>query len=188
MQKRVFLSFARYNLGLPPAPFLPPPVSSHHHHLLAPPSSPLLPNSFTSSAPSLADIPPPRSSPAVHDTPCMDPALATHPIPHGHPSASFQHHYGTRIRQNSVIKPSARLRQPADSPAPPRRIRPALPVPKPGQPSLAPPPDSGILDFPPPHVMLHVEDSSSKVFLAIGRSFLSVVAAYPIPVSVMCSI
>lgn len=28
--------------------------------------------------------------------------------------------------------------------------------------------------FPPPHVMLHPEDANSKVFLAIGRSFLSV--------------
>ncbi|KAJ7905312.1 hypothetical protein B0H14DRAFT_2659810 [Mycena olivaceomarginata] len=70
-----------------------------------------------------------------------------------------QHTYGTRIRHNIRIKPSARLRQ---SPAPNshRRTK-SNPVPKP-------------LVFPPPHVVLHPDDANSKVFLALGRSLMSV--------------
>lgn len=30
--------------------------------------------------------------------------------------------------------------------------------------------------FPPDHVMLHHDDANSKVFMAIGRSFMSVVS------------
>ena len=32
------------------------------------------------------------------------------------------------------------------------------------------------IDFPPRHVVLHPEDASNKVFMAIGRSFMSVVS------------
>ncbi|KAG1723571.1 hypothetical protein EDB19DRAFT_1859018 [Suillus lakei] len=79
---------------------------------------------------------------------------------------SHSHNYGTRIRNNSILKPSARLRQ---SPQP-RRIK---PVPHP------PAPDSNTTQshfpiFPLPNVMLHPEDATSKVFHAIGRCFLSV--------------
>jgi hypothetical protein len=84
-----------------------------------------------------------------------------------------QHQYGTRIRSNSVIKPSARLRQSPDPP--PRRIKP-VPITK----AKAQPPNKGpapveMPPFPPANVMLHPDDASSKVFLAIGRSFVSVV-------------
>ena len=68
---------------------------------------------------------------------------------------SPQHSYATRIRQNIIIKPSARLR---NSPVPPSSHR-----------KLKSP------DFPPPHIILHPDDANSKVFLAIARSFLSVV-------------
>ncbi|CCL98954.1 uncharacterized protein FIBRA_00962 [Fibroporia radiculosa] len=90
-------------------------------------------------------------------------------------SPSTPHQYGTRIRSNSTIKPSARLRQSPDvPPPPPRRIRP-VPTPK----SKAPPAVSDVMrpdwpPFPPEQVMLHSDDASSKVFLAIGRSFMSV--------------
>ncbi|TFY62410.1 hypothetical protein EVJ58_g3884, partial [Rhodofomes roseus] len=91
------------------------------------------------------------------------------------PQAPANHHYGTRIRSNSVIKPSIRLRHSAASAAPPpRRIKPA-PVSKskhaPVTPDV-PPPDCP--PFPPDHVMLHHDDANSKVFMAIGRSFMSV--------------
>ncbi|KAF8448012.1 hypothetical protein L210DRAFT_3527688 [Boletus edulis BED1] len=93
------------------------------------------------------------------------------PSPH-HPTSS-QHNYGTRIRKNSVLKPSARLRQCPPSPHPaPRRIK---PVPIPTLHHLVPPtPDPCFPVFPLPGVMLHPEDASNKVFHAIGRSFLSV--------------
>jgi hypothetical protein len=87
------------------------------------------------------------------------------------------HSYGTRIRQNSVIKPSARLRQSPDPPTAPRRIKP-VPSSKPDimpsdhQPSQ----DNDMPMFPPSNVMLHPEDANNKVFLAIGRAFLSVVS------------
>ncbi|KAF7363284.1 hypothetical protein MSAN_00983600 [Mycena sanguinolenta] len=70
-----------------------------------------------------------------------------------HQAHTSQHSYGTRIRHNIRIKPSARLRQ---SPAPNSR--------KPPKP----------LVFPPPHVVLHPDDANSKIFLAMGRSLMSV--------------
>ncbi|EMD38584.1 hypothetical protein CERSUDRAFT_113768 [Gelatoporia subvermispora B] len=90
------------------------------------------------------------------------------------PQAPAQHQYGTRIRSNSVIRPSARLRQLPDSPPVPRRIKPAptLKGKAPATPAEQPQPE--LLPFPPPHVVLHPDDATSKVFLAIGRSFMSV--------------
>ncbi|THH09484.1 hypothetical protein EW146_g8675 [Bondarzewia mesenterica] len=96
---------------------------------------------------------------------------------HGRPSPnpSTPHHYATRIRQNSFIRPSSRLRQASDPLAPQRRIRPAFSPSSPDSPSSDVPSSSSTMpDFPPPHVMLHAEDANSKVFIAIGRSFLSV--------------
>lgn len=111
----------------------------------------------------------------------MDAVVAT-ALPNGGGSARVplstpvQHSYGTRIRQNSIIKPSARLRQSPDPPAPPRRIKP-VPTPKLSiPPSVQQQTSHDMPDFPPSHVMLHPEDANSKVFLAIGRSFLSVVS------------
>ncbi|EGN93233.1 hypothetical protein SERLA73DRAFT_78839 [Serpula lacrymans var. lacrymans S7.3] len=102
------------------------------------------------------------------------PHLISRPDGHIPHNTNSHHQYGTRIRQNSIIKPSARLRQ---SPDPPRRIRPA-PSHKlkptdhtPNSPLTTP---SNFPVFPPPHVLLHPEDANSKVFLAIGRAFLSV--------------
>ena len=93
------------------------------------------------------------------------------------PQASAQHQYGTRIRSNSGIKPSIRLRHSASSVAPtPRRIKPA-PTAKAKHPSVTP--DAPLPEyphFPPDHVMLHHDDANSKVFMAIGRSFMSVVS------------
>ncbi|TFK83938.1 hypothetical protein K466DRAFT_497500 [Polyporus arcularius HHB13444] len=97
-------------------------------------------------------------------------------LPAPTPHASAQHQYDTRIRSNAAIKPSLRLRQSPDAPpAPARRVK-VLPATKskhavgssPGVPAPAWP------AFPPPHVVLHPEDANSKVFLAIGRSFMSV--------------
>ncbi|KAG1863584.1 hypothetical protein DFJ58DRAFT_725007 [Suillus subalutaceus] len=79
---------------------------------------------------------------------------------------SHSHNYGTRIRNNSILKPSARLRQ---SPQP-RRIKP-VPHPTTAEPT---PNQSHFPIFPLPNVMLHPEDATSKVFHAIGRCFLSV--------------
>ncbi|KAG2106799.1 uncharacterized protein F5147DRAFT_578544 [Suillus discolor] len=79
---------------------------------------------------------------------------------------SHSHNYGTRIRNNSILKPSARLRQ---SPQP-RRIK---PVPHPTQ-TESTQNQSQFPIFPLPNVMLHPEDATSKVFHAIGRCFLSV--------------
>ncbi len=99
-------------------------------------------------------------------------------LPAPTPHASAQHQYDTRIRSNAAIKPSLRLRQSPDAPpAPARRVK-VLPATKskhavgssPGVPAPAWP------AFPPPHVVLHPEDANSKVFLAIGRSFMSVVS------------
>ncbi|KAH9951265.1 hypothetical protein B0H21DRAFT_776017 [Amylocystis lapponica] len=87
------------------------------------------------------------------------------------PQPPATHQYGTRIRSNSVIRPSARLRQSPDMPAPPRRIK---PVPAPKVKPAANPLESDLPIFPPAHIMLHSDDSSSKVFIAIGRSFMSV--------------
>jgi hypothetical protein len=89
---------------------------------------------------------------------------------------SHSHNYGTRIRNNSILKPSARLRQ---SPQP-RRIKP-VPQTSPHD-STQNQPQFPI--FPLPNVMLHPEDATSKVFHAIGRCFLSVVSPFllvPIP-------
>ena len=108
----------------------------------------------------------------------QDPSRSMHPqLSHHHPTSS-QHNYGTRIRKNSVLKPSARLRQCPPSPHPaPRRIKP-VPIPAVHHPvSLTPDPCFPI--FPLPGVMLHPEDASNKVFHAIGRSFLSVVSYSP---------
>lgn len=92
-----------------------------------------------------------------------------------HPSSS-QHNYGTRIRKNSILKPSARLRQCTPSPHPaPRRIKP-VPIPAVHHPvPRTPAPCFPV--FPLPGVMLHPEDASNKVFQAIGRSFLSIVSS-----------
>ncbi|KAF8964659.1 hypothetical protein BDZ97DRAFT_1904331 [Flammula alnicola] len=65
-----------------------------------------------------------------------------------------QHNYQTRIRQNITIKPSARNRADSD-------------------PSAVVPPDQ-YPPFPPPNVVLHPDDASNKVFLAVARSFVSV--------------
>ncbi|KAG2032228.1 hypothetical protein BDR03DRAFT_57351 [Suillus americanus] len=83
---------------------------------------------------------------------------------------SHSHNYGTRIRNNSILKPSARLRQ---SPQP-RRIKP-VPHPTTAEPI---PNLSHFPIFPLPNVMLHPEDATSKVFHAIGRCFLSVVSPF----------
>ncbi|KAL4067574.1 hypothetical protein J3A83DRAFT_4097400 [Scleroderma citrinum] len=89
------------------------------------------------------------------------------PLP---PPSPSKHSYGTRIRNNSVLRPSARLRQSTPPPNPtPRRIKPT-PQHKQLPHNQDPPPSA----FPLPNVMLHPEDASSKVFHAIGRSFLSV--------------
>ncbi|KZT74186.1 hypothetical protein DAEQUDRAFT_735003 [Daedalea quercina L-15889] len=91
------------------------------------------------------------------------------------PQAPVQHQYGTRIRSNSGIKPSIRLRHSAASAAStPRRIKPA-PTPKSKHTSVTPAvPQPDFPPFPPDYVMLHHDDASSKVFMAIGRSFMSV--------------
>ncbi|KIJ69462.1 hypothetical protein HYDPIDRAFT_24299 [Hydnomerulius pinastri MD-312] len=90
-----------------------------------------------------------------------------------HSASPSQHNYGTRIRNNSVLKPSARLRQSPPLPHPaPRRIKP-VPIPA-GLRQQPPQEDPYLPVFPLPTVMLHPEDASSKVFQAIGRSFLSV--------------
>ncbi|KDQ59431.1 hypothetical protein JAAARDRAFT_32991 [Jaapia argillacea MUCL 33604] len=91
------------------------------------------------------------------------------------PSTTPQHQYGTRIRSNSILKPSARLRQSPDPPPQPRRIRPAPSVATAKQKSM--PHDASqttLPEFPPPHVILHPDDAKSPIFLAIGRSFVSV--------------
>lgn len=89
------------------------------------------------------------------------------------PQPPSQHPYGTRIRSNSVIKPSVRLRHSPDPP--PRRIKP-IPIMKAKAPVTTKEPASVEMPvFPPPTVTLHSDDANSKVFLAIGRSFVSVV-------------
>ncbi|KAI0721601.1 hypothetical protein C8T65DRAFT_565661 [Cerioporus squamosus] len=97
-------------------------------------------------------------------------------LPAPTPHASAQHQYETRIRSNAAIKPSVRLRYSPDAPpAPARRVK-ALPSAKSkhtvGSSTVLPAP--AWPPFPPPHVVLHPDDASSKVFLAIGRSFMSV--------------
>lgn len=73
-----------------------------------------------------------------------------------------QHTYGTRIRHNIRIKPSARLRQSSNPPNP--KSKQDSPV--------------KVAVFPPPHVVLHPDDANSKVFLALGRSLMSVVRIF----------
>jgi len=89
---------------------------------------------------------------------------------------TVQHQYGTRIRQNSVIKPSARLRQSPDPPQPSsRKIK---YIPRHAKSASFERQQSSMPLFPLPHVTLHPEDANSKVFIAIGRSFLSVVRPF----------
>ncbi|KAJ7694184.1 hypothetical protein B0H17DRAFT_474402 [Mycena rosella] len=76
-----------------------------------------------------------------------------------------QHTYGTRIRHNIRIKPSPRRCQ---SPAPTTHHRRARS-------------DAHDPVFPPPHVVLHPDDANSKVFLALGRSLMSVVRLLCVP-------
>ncbi|KAG7452716.1 uncharacterized protein BT62DRAFT_22170 [Guyanagaster necrorhizus] len=83
------------------------------------------------------------------------------------------HTYATRIRQNITIKPSTRLRH---SPEPHRKLRPA-PAPAPGACETglrADCPGPAETSFPSPHVVLHPEDASSRVFHSIARALLSV--------------
>ncbi|KZP20849.1 hypothetical protein FIBSPDRAFT_861294 [Athelia psychrophila] len=100
-------------------------------------------------------------------------AVATSQILGTPPQPTSQHTYGTRIRKNSFMKPPVRLRQSPDASHPPRRIKP-VPAPKLTIPDHLPAPCSDMLTFPPLNVTLHPEDATSKVFIAIGRSFLSV--------------
>jgi hypothetical protein len=82
-------------------------------------------------------------------------------------SAIPQHHYSTRIRQNpSSLKQSTRLRS---SPDPSTSSRTAKP-----SPTLERIHPDNYPKFPPEDVVLHPDDANSKVFLAIGRAFLSV--------------
>lgn len=98
-------------------------------------------------------------------------ATATPTDPKSPPNT--QHTYGTRIRQNILIKPSARLRQSPDPPSPARKIVHKSP------PENNTSSSNNFPQFPPPHIVLHPDDANSRVFLAIGRSFLSVVRPYP---------
>ncbi|KIM48941.1 hypothetical protein M413DRAFT_15187 [Hebeloma cylindrosporum] len=66
-----------------------------------------------------------------------------------------QHNYHTRIRQNVPIKPSS-LRQNSPDPVP------------------TPVPTTQYPEFPPPGIVLHPDDASNKVFLAVARAFVSV--------------
>ncbi|KAI9064254.1 hypothetical protein FKP32DRAFT_1570414 [Trametes sanguinea] len=95
------------------------------------------------------------------------------PAPTTH--ASGQHQYGTRTRSNSAIKPSIRLRQSPDAPPAQRRTKPTnarkTKDTSVAGPSSAPP---EYPPFPPPNVVLHPEDASNKVFLALGRALVSI--------------
>ncbi|TFK55234.1 hypothetical protein OE88DRAFT_1642439 [Heliocybe sulcata] len=102
------------------------------------------------------------------------PSSSQRDAPDNHPSSSANHKYGTRIRSNSIIRPSARLRQSPDPPPPPRRIKPAPTAGPKSKPMPHEPPKPDMPAFPPSHVMLHPEDLNSKVLLAIGRCFFSV--------------
>ncbi|EIN12500.1 hypothetical protein PUNSTDRAFT_130760, partial [Punctularia strigosozonata HHB-11173 SS5] len=79
------------------------------------------------------------------------------------------------------MRPSARLRQSPDLPSTAttpalRRIKPLMISKSNNVPAVSSPSsnDSNALTFPPPHVVLHPDDASNKVFLAIGRSLLAV--------------
>ncbi|KII89021.1 hypothetical protein PLICRDRAFT_53516 [Plicaturopsis crispa FD-325 SS-3] len=105
---------------------------------------------------------------------CSPPRAHTRPVQLR--TNAVAHQYGTRIRRNSVIKPSARLRGSPDPPPPIRKVKPAI-MPKSMPAASSSSSERAPLDmpqFPPPHVMLHPDDANSKVFLAVGRSFLSV--------------
>ncbi|KAK0459514.1 uncharacterized protein EV420DRAFT_1307187 [Desarmillaria tabescens] len=81
------------------------------------------------------------------------------------------HAYATRIRQNITIKPSTRLRQ---SPEPHRKLRPA-PAPAATETGLRDDyPAAPETRFPSPHVVLHPDDATSRVFHSIARALLSV--------------
>lgn len=125
--------------------------------------------------------------------------MTASPTPASTPCPQVQHKYGTRKRQNSVIRPSARLRE-CDSPSPltllsiPRRIKPLgslannsnnlpflqlrcidaekSPIVKEHVQEFV---DMSEIEFPPKNVVLHPDDATNKTFLAIGRAFMSVV-------------
>lgn len=83
------------------------------------------------------------------------------------------HSYATRIRHNIDIKPAPRRRNSPDLPQRPRKIKPSTQKPN-ASPATQPTP-SNFPHFPPPNITLHPDDANNKVFLAIARSFLSVV-------------
>ncbi|TFK42883.1 hypothetical protein BDQ12DRAFT_644791 [Crucibulum laeve] len=89
-----------------------------------------------------------------------------------------KHSYGTRIRQNIILKPSIRLRHdPTPMHQPPRKHRQSSAPKQSTPPTIEHIPQNNnhnYPDFPPPHIVLHPDDASSKIFLAIARSFLSV--------------
>lgn len=81
------------------------------------------------------------------------------PMNNLHPlSQQLPHSYSTRKAHNVPIRPSPRL---GSSPTPNSTQHPD-PLPQ----------------FPPTHIILHPDDANSKVFLAIGRAFLSVVRTF----------
>lgn len=113
--------------------------------------------------------------------------------------SQVQHKYGTRKRQNSIMRPSVRLREctsttPLTLPIQHRRIKPLGSLtPNTNTPPLLKTriekeekdreanPRSRVerhIDFPPKHVVLHPDDASSKVFIAIGRALSSVVSFF----------
>lgn len=155
LTKRVLFSLAFLSPRLP-TPRLKPPLR--------------LPSSLPPTLlPSLADLS--RTLPTINGLHHMvaPASTSTH--------APAQHQYGTRIRSNSAIKPSIRLRHSATSTTPtPRRIKP-VPMPKAKHPPvISDVPQPEYPHFPLDHVMLHPDDANSKVFIAIGRCFMSVVS------------
>ncbi|KLO10689.1 hypothetical protein SCHPADRAFT_892152 [Schizopora paradoxa] len=158
------------------------------------------------------------------------PLASSSTLPTAEPSQPTPHTYGTRTRQNSVLKPTVRALYSNNTPLPAstlavpltaqtpsgstltfpvkkeqpkqRRIRPlaACSTPSSSSDDIRKPPtgvlkgilkggkDAGrkpilqspaappvpAIEFPPSHVVLHPDDASNKVFLAIGRAFMSV--------------
>ncbi|KAI0637139.1 hypothetical protein C8Q77DRAFT_550425 [Trametes polyzona] len=98
-----------------------------------------------------------------------------HPIAPAPPNnAPGQHQYGTRIRSNSGIKPSIRLRQTPDAPQAQRRIKPA-PARKNRQGSVdGQSSASSLPPFPPANAYLHPDDANNKTFLSLGRALMSI--------------
>lgn len=137
--------------------FLSTPI--HYRH---PSTSPLIPLPLAGRI-SFCWLPLMPTDHVMHSAQPSSSNLLTHTDPH------IAHSYGTRIRQNIIIKPSARLR---NSPDPPIQLRkPKITaIPKTQQTAYA-----NFPQFPPSGIVLHPDDANSKVFLAIGRSFLSVV-------------